>query len=269
MSAHPESIQPRGPSSGESEEATPLSRHTRDAGRALQSQQTSREMILRMAEPEPKAPRELDLRGIIRHDMAKPRQADAFRDLRTQLLAHGRGRNFSLLVAPVSSGCGASFVALNLAAAFAFDESKTALLIDCNLRRPALSLRLGVQAENGGLTDFLDHPDIGVDRIIYPTGVPRLRLVPAGTRREASGEYFTSYRMRGLVDSLRTRYPDRYLILDAPAVDRSPDARILSELSDMCIIVAGYGCDTAASVKDAVAVMEPARLAGVVFNRVP
>jgi capsular exopolysaccharide synthesis family protein len=240
-----------------------------DAGRALQTQQQSRELIARMREPAPKQARDLDARGLIRHDMRDARQADVFRDLRTQLLASARGRNFVVLVAGVSSGCGGSYVAANLAAAFAFDESKTALLIDCNLRRPVLHLRLGVQPESGGLTDFLDHPSTGVEHIIYPTGVARLRLIPAGSRREAATEYFTSYRMRGLIDSLRSRYPDRFLVLDAPPITHSPDARILSELADMSLVVAAYGHDTAAVIKDAVAVLEPARLAGVVFNRVP
>ncbi len=240
-----------------------------DNAHALQSQQASREMILRMDEPAPKPARDLDARGLIRHDMADRRHADVFRDLRTQLLAHGRGRNFVTLVAPVSAGSGASFVAANLAAAFAFDESKTALLVDCNLRTPSLHERLGVRMLNGGLTDFLDNPAIGLDKVIYPTGVRRLRLIPAGERREGSGEYFTSYRMMGLISNLRARYPDRYLILDAPPIGSSPDARILSDLADIAVVVAGHGVDTLPQIKDSVAVLDPARLAGVVFNGVP
>jgi Mrp family chromosome partitioning ATPase len=122
---------------------------------------------------------------------------------------------------------------------------------------------------NGGLTDFLDNPAIGLDKVIYPTGVRRLRLIPAGERREASGEYFTSYRMMGLIGNLRSRYPDRYLILDAPPIGSSPDARILSDLADIAVVVAGHGVDTLPQIKDSVAVLDPARLAGVVFNGVP
>ena len=240
-----------------------------ESGRALQAQQISREMIQQMAEPAPKPARDLDARGIIRHDMAARRQADVFRDLRTQLLALGRGRNFVTLVAPVSHGSGASLVATNLAAAFAFDASKTALLIDCNLRKPVLHERLGVRAENGGLTDFLESTTIGVERIIYPTGIRRLRLIPGGDRRESCGEFFSSYRMLGLIGNLRARYPDRYLILEAPAISSSPDARILSELADMVVIVAGHGVDSVAAVEDALSGLDPARVAGVVLNGVP
>ena len=59
------------------------------------------------------------------------------------------------------------------------------------------------------------------------------------------------------------------MVLDAPAIGTSPDARILSELADTAVVVAGYGVDTVSSIKEAVAVLEPGRLAGVVFNGVP
>ena len=41
-----------------------------------------------------------------------------------------------------------------------------------------------------------------------------------------------------MVDSLRSRYPDRYLVLDSPSVLGSPDARILSEVADLVVLVA-------------------------------
>ena len=262
----PEAGQPAAP---ESAPAQMLSRHVRHNVTSLQAQKNSRDMIARMSEPSPKTTADLAARGIVHQGAADQRQTDAFRDLRTQLLAHGLGRNFITLVAPVTPDCGGSFVSMNLAAAFAFDEAKTALLIDCDLRNPILHERLDVTADNGGLTDLLDDAAVNVERIIYSTGIPRLRLIPAGRRREASAEYFTSYRMRGLVDSLRSRYPDRYVIMGAPPVSRSPDARILSELADTALIVAGYGCATTGAIRDAISVLEPARLAGVVFNKAP
>ena len=237
-----------------------------DSGRALQVHALAREMIRRMREPEPMPVAEYEARGLIRRDMRERRHADTFRDLRTQLVSRLDGRNGIILVAPVSAGCGASYVAMNLAAAFAFDESHTALLVDCNLRDPVLHARLGVDATAGGLTDFLDGEGMQVETLIRPTGVPRLRLVPAGTAREASGEYLSSYRLRGLLEHLRARYPDRYLVLDAPAINGAPDARILAQLADAAVVVAGYGMDKPAAIRNAVMTLEPTRVAGVVFN---
>ena len=68
---------------------------------------------------------------------------------------------------------------------------------------------------------------------------------------------------------MRHRYPDRYLFLDGPTIKGSPDARILSDLADFVVVVAGYGRDTPAAISQAVAHFEPEKLAGVVFNQAP
>ncbi len=237
------------------------------AGQIAQRVSASRS-IARMAETRALAPRQLDERRLIhREESARP-QADAFREIRTRLLALGGDQNFVTMVAAVSSGSGGSFVARNLAAAFAFDEAKTALLVDCNPRHAAQHKALGTDA-GPGLIDYLDHPALGIEPIIYRTGIPRLRLIPAGKPREISGEYFSSFRMRAVIDSLRCRYADRYLFLDGPATKGSPDARILSELADFVVLVAGYGRDTPAAIAQAAAAFDPERFAGVVFNELP
>lgn len=221
--------------------------------------------IARMVESRALTPRQLDERRLIHRDGTVRQQADAFREVRTRLLALGGDQNFVTMVAAVSSGSGGSFVARNLAAAFAFDDAKTALLLDCNPRHAAQHAALDTEP-SPGLIDYLDHPSAGLDAIIHRTGIPRLRLIPAGRPREMSSEYFSSFRMRAVIDSLRCRYPDRYLFLDGPAIRGAPDARILSDLADFVVIVAGYGRDTAAAVNQAIAGFEPGKLAGVVFN---
>src|SRR5690606_244761 len=99
-------------------------------------------------------------------------QADAFRDLRTRLLALGGDRNFVTLVAPVVAGCGGSFVARNLAAAFAFDETKVATLVDCDALHPAQHSALGVDASDGGLMDYIEG---GVGELRTCTTAPACR----------------------------------------------------------------------------------------------
>lgn len=225
--------------------------------------------IARMAESRALVPQQLEERRLIHRDAGGRAQSDTFREIRTRLLALAGPRNFTTLVVGVSPRSGASFVARNLAAAFAFDEARTSLLIDCNLRYPEQHRALGVDPADGGLIDFLEHPAQGIRSRIYSTGVPRLRLIPVGGARENSGEYFSSFRMRALLESLRNRYPDRYLFLDGPAIKGSPDARILSDLADLVVMVAGYGRDTPAAISQAAAHFEPEKLAGVVFNQAP
>ena len=221
--------------------------------------------IARMSESKALTAVQMEDRAIIhRSDVARP-EVDAFRELRTRLLATSDS-NLVTLIAPVSRGSGGSFVARNLAVALAFDESKSALLIDCDLRHPSQHATMRIDPINGGLIDYLEHPEGDASDVLYDTGVPRLRLMPAGKPRETGAEYFSSFRMRLLMDSLRVRYPDRYIFLDSPPVKGAPDARILADLADVVILVAGYGCDTASSISQAASSFDPAKFAGVVFN---
>lgn len=233
------------------------------------SQADSSLSIRLLDEPNARTPRELEDRRLIHRNDSVRKHADAFRELRTRLLAAAGAHNFVTLVAPISHGCGGSFVARNLAAAFAFDDTKTSVLVDCDALHPAQHTALGVNAHLGGLMDYLLDAETDVGSILYGTGIARLRLIPSGRLRETTGECFSSFRMRALIDSLTTRYPDRYIILDSPAVLGSPDARILSELADMVVLVAGYGKVKPESLDAAVASFPAEKLAGVVFNQLP
>src|SRR5699024_3164356 len=92
-----------------------------------------------------------------------------------------------------------------------------------------------------GLTDFLRDDDTSVDRLIRPTGVPRLRVIPSGALGQAAGELYTSPRMHDLLAQLRQRYPDRFTIFDTPPVIDNADGLILSELCDYTLLVVPYG----------------------------
>ena len=239
------------------------------AASELAARASSSRSIANIVEPKALTTRALEQRKLIHPETSARRFADPFREIRTRLLALGGAMNFVTMVTAVSPRSGSSFVARNLAAAFALEDAKTALLIDCDMRHPSQHTAFSVDPSRGGLIDYLEHPSIGIEKILYHTGVPRLRLIPAGARREASGEYFSSFRMRATIDSLRSRYPDRYLFLDGPAVRGSPDARILADLVDFVVLVVGDGHDTAAAVARAAQSFDPSKLAGVVFNQIP
>lgn len=225
--------------------------------------------IALMSDTQSLAPAQLEARRLIHREYAESGMTDAFREIRTRLLELSDGENFTTLVVPVSLGSGGSFVARNLALSFAFDPAKTALLIDCDLRHPCQDQAFGLSSDHHGLIDYLEDPSLGIEPILHHTGVPRLRVIPAGQPPEMQQEYLSSFRMRAVIDSLRCRYPDRYLFLDGPPIKGAPDARILSDLADFVVVVVGYGRDSAAAVNQAVAGFDPAKLAGLVFNELP
>ncbi len=221
--------------------------------------------IVRMQEPRRLTPDDLDERRIIYPESRNRALVNRFRSLRTKLLELSGGNNFTMVVSGACSGAGSSFVALNLAAAFAFDQAKTALIIDCNLREPTLHTTLDVMPETG-LTDFLDDPDFDIARILYPTGIPRLRLIPAGSRRETPAEFFTSFRMKQFLQAVRRRYPDRFIVLDTAPISDSPDARILTELCDYAMLVVPHGKISASAAEHAATAFNPDKFVGAVIN---
>lgn len=210
-------------------------------------------------------PRQLEERATIYRSELPRREVDAFRELRTKLLSIADG-NFVTLVAPVSPASGGSFVARNLAVVMAFDETKSALLIDCDLRHPTQAATMKLAPSSGGLVEYLESPELSPEDVIYDTGIPRLQLLPAGATRETGAEYFSSHRMRLLLDSLRSSRPNCRFIIDAPPVRGAVDARILSDLADVVVLVAGYGRDTPAAISQAAANFDLKKFAGVVFN---
>jgi exopolysaccharide/PEP-CTERM locus tyrosine autokinase len=218
-----------------------------------------------MQEPRRLTSDDLDERRIIYPESPNRKLVNHFRNLRTKLLEKSGGNNFTLVVTGATEGAGSSFVALNLAAAFAFDESKTAVVIDCNLREPSVHSNLDIIAD-AGLTDFLDDPDYDISRILYPTGIPRLRLIPAGSRRETPSEFFTSFRMKQFLQAVRRRYPDRFIILDTAPVSHSPDARILTELCDYALLVVPHGKLTVSGIENAAGSLNSEKYVGAVLN---
>jgi len=226
-------------------------------------------VIARMPVGQALSSAELQQRGIIHSQMQDETALNSFRELRTLLLAQSERKNFVALVTSVKPRGGATHVAINLATAVTLDPLKTALIVDCNWRNPQIHERLDLEV-SPGLLDFLDFPeDIGVKSIIKPTAIPRLRAISIGSRDLHNQEYFSSVNMQLLVKMLKQRYPDRFIIIDAPSMKNSADAGMLSEICDTTVLVVPYGRCTASQVEDAVSKLGEEKLAGVVLNRQP
>lgn len=225
----------------------------------------SRAKIRRMSEVGRLTEDELNQFKIIHSGMPERQVLNAFRELRTKLVQQAGGKNFICLVSSLCEGGGASYVALNLAATFALDQSKTALLIDCNLYSPGVDHLLKMEGAEG-VTDFLDDPELDIKDIIYASGIPRLRVIPVGSNREAGAEHYSSERMADFIKAIKSRYNDRFIIVDAPSVLSSVETRILADLCDMAVLVVPYGKISPSEVQAGVDVISKNKFAGLVFN---
>jgi capsular exopolysaccharide synthesis family protein len=235
---------------------------------SLTQRANSRSEIARMVETSPMSDEEMARGKIIHSDMDDGRVLNAFRELRTKIVQNSLNGNGVIMVTGIGFGDGASFVARNLAAAFALDESKTALLLDCNFKNPQASSTRNSDVKLG-LTDYLESEEMPVEKIIHQAGIDRFRLIPSGAHCEVPAEYFTSVRMTRLLTQLKQRYPERYVILDTPPITESADTTIVAAMCDHVLLVVPYGKVTQSQVEAALKSVDKNKLLGVVFNNEP
>ncbi|WNO08589.1 XRE family transcriptional regulator [Teredinibacter sp. KSP-S5-2] len=222
--------------------------------------------IERMSEIHRFSQAELDKYKILYQGTSNEQLLKVFRDLRTRVYAKSNGQNFVCMVTSVVPDGGCSYVVNNLAAAIALDKTRTSLVVDCNFYSPSVDSLIVTDAEVG-LTDYLDRGDMGIESIVYASGIPRVRVIPAGGNTEGATERLSSKRMQAFLEELKSRYSDRYILIDAPSVgEYSADTRIMASLCDFVILVVPYGKVTEAKIQASIDAIGPKRLAGMVFN---
>lgn len=231
----------------------------------VEKKETDQSDINRMGEVDQFSPTELERLKIVNGSMGNVKILNTFRELRTQLLKKNDKKNFVCMVSSITNTGGASYVAKNLAAVFALDKSKTSLIIDANLYAPSLD-ELIIGEASLGITDYLSNSNLNIKDVVYATGVPRLRVVPIGGNSEGAAEYFSSEKMQRFIDELRSRYSDRYIFIDAPPVIDSSEARILTEISDMVLLVVPHGRATQEQIETAIDSVDSEKLVGLVYN---
>ena len=190
---------------------------------------------------------------------------NSYREIRTHLVQKSEGNNFVAMVVSIAEKMGTTFTAVNLAAAFSYEGEKTSLLVDCNKFHPCLN-KIFEQDMNYGLTDYLDESDRGIDKIIYPTGINRMRFIPIGFRLDLAGEFLSSQRMKEFIRILKRRYADRYIFLDAPPLERSADAAILSDVVDYILIVIPDGRVSKSRINKAIKLLPKEKVIGYILN---
>ena len=211
---------------------------------------------------------ELDELNIINPETRNLKAVNRYRELRTNLISKSKGNNFVVMITGCSSEYDSGSTVLNLASAFAFDDSKTSLVIDCNLSNPTIDKLLGKEVTTG-LTDFFENEDVTTKSIIYSSGIKRSRFIPAGKKNEVGSEYFISKKMRSLMRELLNRYTDRYVFINTANIVDYADTKILVDLCDYVILDVRYGKVTRKEVMEAADAIGKDKLLGVIFTGKP
>jgi tyrosine-protein kinase Etk/Wzc len=170
------------------------------------------------------------------------------------------------LVSPLP-GDGKSTLCLNLAVALA-DVSPGVVLVDADLRRPALHGSLGMQSDFG-LSDAL----VGADDVLNltrPTKHEGLDFLAAGPPVPRPLKLLQSERFDKALARLRERY--RIIIIDTPPVLTVFDGALISTKVDGSVVVVAAGQTDSRSTKRALkrlmALGSP-NLLGILLNQAP
>lgn len=159
--------------------------------------------------------------------------AEALRRVRTSLRFVGGGDTPVYLVTSALPHEGKTFVAGNLARAFA-EAGERALVIGADLRSPRLGPMYGVP-DDIGLSNYLAG-QIDIDDICFPGGDADADVIPAGPVPPNPSELLGSEKVAELLTWARKNYD--VVIIDAPPVDAVTDAVILAPAVDAVIMVA-------------------------------
>ena len=160
------------------------------------------------------------------------RVAEAYRTVRSWLQSPAPRPMKSLLITSATLGEGKSTTAANLGVSFA-QLGWRVLLVDVDLRRPALHRIFGLTHDNG-LTDILVH---GTDwhQGLRDTDLENLKVLPAGFIPSNPVDLLSTRRMQAFTAQV-TRAFD-LVIFDAPMVLSLPEVTILAPNMDGVLLV--------------------------------
>jgi len=161
----------------------------------------------------------------------------------------------TILITSATGGEGKTTLATNLAASFS--QLDRTLLLEVDLRKPALAARLGI-ANTQGLTDLLADLDLANEVINPVLDSDKLFLLTCGTHPPNPLELLSSQRFRQVLEKLQEHF--RYIVLDGPPLLAVSDAAVLGHLADTTILAARFEATSTKMVKDALSLMRKARV---------
>jgi len=193
-------------------------------------------------------------------------ETEAYKVLRIQILQRTRERDLNtVMITSALPGEGKTLTSINTALSLAKEFNQTVLLVDCDLKKQNVHKYFGFSSDNG-LVNYLENDHMLKDLFIWP-GIEKFTLISGGETVNNSSEYLGSPKMKDLVNELKTRYDDRYVIFDTPPVLSGADTITLAPLVDSIIMVVEAGRTSIYDVKKALELIPQEKFLGFVLNR--
>ena len=210
-------------------------------------------------------------RPLIVHSDPRSPRAESFRTLRTnlQFLAvsdSDQKHAHTFVISSAGAGEGKSTTSANLALALAETGSRV-LLIDADLRMPAIAKYMGIEG-SVGLTDILIGK-VEVADVLQRWGRDELYVLPSGKIPPNPSELLGSRAMDELLE-VTGEYFD-YVIIDSPPILLVTDAAVVGKRTNGVILVAASASTRKQSLAGAVNSLHAAggHLRGIVMTMLP
>lgn len=174
---------------------------------------------------------------------------EAYRTLRATLAARAPGDGpVSILITGASPGEGKTTTAISLASSFALAGSRV-ILIEADLRRPAIARTLEVEVEKGVVSVLTENCEIEEALVPAPIVVSGLGLLLSDYSGPGNaGELFALPIAEKLIDDAK-QLAD-VVIVDSPPLTEVIDALPLAQRSDMVVIVSRLGQSDLRRIKE-------------------
>ena len=160
---------------------------------------------------------------------------------------------------------GKSTTAINLAGTLAQAKDARVLLVDADLRRPALAGLLALGASDGpGLVNAILDPTLTLEKVARSRPPFNLSVIPAGQTPPSPYEVLKSPRLGELLDEARRHYD--YIVVDTPPLCTVQDCRVIAHWVDGFLLVVAAHHTPRRLVEEALNVVERGKMLGFIFN---
>jgi exopolysaccharide/PEP-CTERM locus tyrosine autokinase len=196
------------------------------------------------------------------------RFAEYFRRIKRSVVTRAAGPGAESRLVAVTSplpGDGKTFTSVNLAFSLSRERDLSVLLVDADLHRSQITQDLGLE-DQPGLVDALLDESCDPESLVLRTDIPGLDILPAGRSVEEAPELAASTRMAQIVARLAARNPRRLVLLDCAPVLAASEVRTLMQHPGQVLLVVRAGQTPQQAVVDAVALLDPKRLQGLILN---
>ena len=193
--------------------------------------------------------------------------AEQYQGLRLTIERLRRGRTLQVIaVTSPAAGEGKTLTAINLAGALARggDDARV-LLIDADLRRPAVARQLAIDDDAKGLTEVVENAAATIDSVTQKLKPYNLSVITAGFRSAAVHHILRSPRLEVVLAQARQRYD--FVVLDTPPLLPVFDSALLANTVDGVLIVVAANQTPRKLLGEALNLLDPAKVLGIVFNR--